>query len=105
MVRAGMPRRIPDAASLQKITVKPEQEILALKGTRQIEVTAHYSDGTQRNVTRYAQFQSNEAGIAAVSEDGLVRAQGICGEAAIMARYMGQIAAGGEKVTPTWDTD
>jgi len=91
-IRAGMPRRIPDAASLQKITVKPEQEILALKGTRQIEVTAHYSDGTQRNVTRYAQFQSNEAGIAAVSEDGLVRAQGICGEAAIMARYMGQIA-------------
>jgi len=91
-IRAGMPRRTPDAVSLQKITVKPEQEILALKGSRQIEVTAHYSDGTRRNVTRYAQFQSNEAGIAAVSEDGLVRAQGICGEAAIMARYMGQIA-------------
>ena len=91
-IRAGMPRRTPDAARLQKITVKPEQEILSLRGTRQIQVTAHYSDGSRRDVTRYTQFQSNEAAIAGVDENGLVTAQGIFGEAAIMVRYMGQIA-------------
>ena len=91
-IRAGMPRRTPDASRLQKITVKPEQEILSLRGTRQIQVTAHYSDGSRRDVTRYTQFQSNEAAIAGVDENGLVTAQGIFGEAAIMARYMGQIA-------------
>ena len=91
-IREGMPRRTPDASRLQKITVKPEQEILSLRGTRQIQVTAHYSDGSRRDVTRYTQFQSNEAAIAGVDENGLVTAQGIFGEAAIMARYMGQIA-------------
>ena len=91
-IRAGMPRRIPGAARLERITVQPRQEILALRGSRQVRVTAHYSDGSAREVTRHAQFQSNEAGIAGVDEHGLVTAQGVCGEAAIMARYMGQIA-------------
>ncbi len=91
-IRAGMPRRVPDAAKLDRITVKPEQEVLTPRGTRQIQVTAHYSDGTKKDVTRYSQFQSNEAAIAGVDDSGRVTAQGICGEAAIMARYMGQIA-------------
>ncbi|MEE3284231.1 MAG: DUF1549 domain-containing protein, partial [Planctomycetota bacterium] len=91
-IRAGMPRRVPGAAKLERITVKPEQEVLTPRGTRQIQVTAHYSDGTKTDVTRYSQFQSNEAAIAGVDDSGRVTAQGICGEAAIMARYMGQIA-------------
>ncbi|MED5401361.1 MAG: DUF1549 and DUF1553 domain-containing protein [Planctomycetota bacterium] len=91
-IRAGMPRRVPGAARLERITVKPEQEVLTPRGTRQIQVTAHYSDGTKTDVTRYSQFQSNEAAIAGVDDSGRVTAQGICGEAAIMARYMGQIA-------------
>ncbi len=91
-IQAGMPRRVPGTARLIRISVEPEQALLGLKGNRQMQVTAHYADATTRDVTRHAQFQSNEAGIAAVSEAGLVRAQGVCGEAAVMARYMGEIA-------------
>ena len=85
-IRAGMPRRIPNTARLERITVEPQQQILTPRGSRQILVTAHYSDGSSHEVTRYAQFQSNEAGIAGVDENGLVTAQGVCGEAAIMAQ-------------------
>ena len=91
-IRGGMPRRVPGAAKLERITVNPEQEVLSPRQTRQVQVTAHYSDGTSKDVTRYAQFQSNEAAIAGVDDSGRVTAHGICGEAAIMARYMGEIA-------------
>ena len=59
---------------------------------QQFIVTAHYSDESTRDVTRLAAFQSNESAIAAVDEHGLVAAGPIVGEAAVMARYMGQIA-------------
>ena len=52
---------------------------------------AHYSDGSVRDVTRQAQYQSNESSVAAVDEDGLARTFDLAGEAAVMARYMGQV--------------
>ncbi len=88
----GMPRRLPDAPRLARISVVPQRQILDPRGIQQMRVTAHYSDNSQRDVTRYTQFQSNESGIASVNEHGIVRGQGVCGEAAIMARYMGAIA-------------
>ena len=61
------------------------------KQDQQLAVLAHYSDGTIRDVTRQAQFQSNEIAVAAVDADGLVRTFELSGDATIMARYMGQV--------------
>jgi hypothetical protein len=91
-VRQGMPRKAPSAATLQSITVSPPSLILAASQTQALTVTAKYSDGAERDVTRLTAFQSNEAPIAAVNENGLVTAGQITGDAAIMARFMGQIA-------------
>jgi hypothetical protein len=55
-------------------------------------VTAHYSDGSTRDVTSMSAFQSNEPTLAAVDGEGLVKSGPIPGEAAIMARFMGKIA-------------
>src|SRR5262249_8714795 len=57
-----------------------------------LAVLAPYTDASLRDVTRQAQYQSNEIPVAAVDEDGLVRTVDLAGEAAIMARYMGQVA-------------
>jgi len=54
--------------------------------TQRMTVRARYSDGTDRDVTSLALFQSNNDVSAAVSEDGLVTA-GERGEAFVMARY------------------
>ncbi len=59
---------------------------------QQIAVVAEYSDGSQRDVTRQADFASNLEVVASVSNDGLVTTSGQSGEAAIMVRYMGQVA-------------
>lgn len=91
-VRQGMPRKAPSAATLQSITVSPPSLILAASQTQALTVTAKYSDGAERDVTRLTAFQSNEAPIAAVNENGLVTSGQITGDAAIMARFMGQIA-------------
>ena len=91
-VRQGMPRKAPDAPTLKSITVSPSSIVSAPNQTQALVVTAKFSDGTERDVTRLTAFQSNEAPIAAVDETGLVTAGQITGVAAIMARFMGQIA-------------
>lgn len=96
----GAPRSIPGTPKLLKVTVDPVDRILSLsrpgdaaaKDTAALRVTAHYSDGTTRDVTSLAQFQSNEAAIASVNDAGVVTAGVVVGEAAIMARYQGLIA-------------
>jgi hypothetical protein len=82
----------PDAPTLKKLEVLPGRRILDRQSRQQLAVLARYSDGGARDVTRQAQFQSNDPSLAAVDDDGLVRTFDRAGEAAVMARYMGQVA-------------
>ena len=88
----GLPRRDPNAAKLERVTVSPTQRSLAADASQQLIVTAHYSDKTTRDVTSISAFASNESAIAGVDKRGLVTTTGVTGEAAVMARYMGMIA-------------
>jgi hypothetical protein len=87
----GTPAGPADAPTLKKLEMVPEASILSRHGKQQLAVLAHYDDGSARDVTRQVQYQSNEVPIAAVDEDGLVRAYSLAGEATIMARYQGQV--------------
>ncbi len=91
-VLAGMPRAIANAPKLQRISVEPSDTMLAANSQKPLKVTAHYSNGTTREVTRLSQFQSNEAAIAAVNDAGVISTNTITGESAVMARYMSLIA-------------
>ncbi|MCR9200620.1 MAG: DUF1549 and DUF1553 domain-containing protein [Planctomycetaceae bacterium] len=91
-IRSGAPRRIDGTPKLTGISVSPPSVVLKPRAEQRLIVTARYSDGSKKDVTRLAAFQSNEAPIAAVTEAGQVTAGSITGEAAIMARFMGQIA-------------
>jgi hypothetical protein len=87
----GCPAGDERARVLRRVEVVPRQRVLDRHGHQQLGVLAHYSDGSVRDVTRHAQFQSNETAVAAVDEDGLVRTLGLAGEAAVMARYIGHV--------------
>jgi hypothetical protein len=91
-LKAGTPRTPASAPTLENITVEPGERILKAKSKQQLVVTAHYSDGSQRDVTDLTMFQSNESAIAAVDEEGLITAGPLPGEAAIMARFMEKFA-------------
>ena len=59
---------------------------------QQLAVVAEFSDGSLRDVTRQAQYASNFEAVATVDDRGLVECGSQTGEAAIMVRYMGQVA-------------
>lgn len=89
---AGAPRRIPETPHVTGVTVEPAEAVLARKSQHQLRVVATYSDGSARDVTQWASFQSSEAPIAEVDSRGLVTAGSILGDAAIMARFQGLIS-------------
>lgn len=93
-IAQGMPlNEGAGAPKLDRITVSPERRRMKQGQKQQLRVSAHYSDGREIDVTRLAQFQSNVADLAAVDEGGLVQALDGVGEAAIMARFGGQVSA------------
>jgi hypothetical protein len=92
-ITQGMPAHSDRAGVLQQIDVTPRQCVMARQSRQPLVVRAHYSDGSVRDVTRQAQYQTNDPSLAAVDDDGLVRTLDLAGEAVIMARYMGCVAA------------
>jgi hypothetical protein len=89
---AGMPRTPALEPALQRITVEPSERILGNKAEQQVVVTGHYADGSMRDVTHLAMYQSNESVLAAVDADGRIKTGPLPGEAAIMARFMEKFA-------------
>ncbi len=95
-IAEGMPHR-GGGPTLARISIEPAEHVLVAGATERLSVLAHYSDNSIRNVTRLADIQSNEPGVASVErETGLVTAGALPGEASLMVRYMNQIA--------TWNT-
>ncbi len=90
-IEQGMPRRVENEPTLTQVAVEPKDLLLKPNETAQLRVTAHYSDGSTRDVTARTSFQSNEAAIAAVDANGVVQAGPIQGETAVMSRYMNLI--------------
>jgi hypothetical protein len=86
-LEAGAPKDPKDAPRPVGIEVFPNRAVFATKGGAQrVIVRAKYSDGTDRDVTRFTVFVGNNDAAATVSEDGVVTAAGP-GEAFVLARF------------------
>jgi hypothetical protein len=90
-IAAGLPYGTAEDPVVTRISVYPEQRTLTRQNRQQLAVYAHYSDGAVEDVTRRAQYDSNDTEVAVVDDAGLVRTLDLSGEAAIMARYQGQV--------------
>lgn len=90
-VAAGMPWGEEKDPKVTRISVYPEQRVVARAGRQQLAVLAHYSNGSIEDVTRRAQYESNETDIASVEASGLVNVGKTSGEAGIMIRYQGLV--------------
>ncbi|HJZ94092.1 MAG TPA: DUF1549 and DUF1553 domain-containing protein [Gemmataceae bacterium] len=91
-VAAGTPYGQDADPTVTKITVYPEHRVMTRQNKQQFAAFAHYSDGTIEDITRRAQYDSNDQEIATVDAAALVRTLGLSGEAAVMARYQGHVA-------------
>jgi hypothetical protein len=91
-IAAGMPVGSPDAPRVIALRVEPVERVMAPKAEQQLKVFAKYSDGSEKDVTRHARFQTNAEAVAGVSANGLVTIRDVPGEAAVMAAYLGEVS-------------
>lgn len=91
-VANGCPRTPANAPKVERITITPEQILLVPGQSQNLEVTAHYTDGTREPVTSLAMFQSSESVMVSVTPQGTIKAGPLPGEAAIMARFQERFA-------------
>lgn len=71
------------------MSISPEQRVYSKGDSQQLRVVATYDDGSTRDVTHLAIYDSMGEGVAMVDRLGLVSAVGP-GQAAIMVRFQGQ---------------
>ena len=106
-VGAGAPYGKETDPTVTKVSIYPEHRVMSRNNRQQFSVYAHYTDGSVEDITRRAQYDSNDQEIATVDAQGVVRTLGLSGEAAIMARYQGNVITFratvplGQK-TPAW---
>ncbi len=89
-ISQGAPFGDPQRDGVARLAVEPQEIFLDAPGQQQrLQVTAHYADGSTRDVSELAVVQSNSTSTAKVAEDGAVAGERI-GEAALMVRYEGK---------------
>ena len=79
-------------ATVQSVTVTPSNVSVTAGLTQQLTVTATYSDGTTKDVTAQATYQSAQANIATVSAGGLVTGVAV-GNATVRVTFGNQSAS------------
>ena len=92
-IRQGTPAAQAGSPTLVRLSVSPNDRVMEMASRQQILATAHYSDGSVRDVTSAAGYASNAPLIAEVDRAGIVRTGQVPGEAAITVHYMGQVAS------------
>lgn len=103
-IAEGAPAPGPNDPTVVGLEIFPRQATLAAGASQQILVRALYSDGRQRDVTRWAKYTSTEAGVATIDDLGKVTVTGR-GEAAITVWFASRVTVASisvpyEKVVP-----
>lgn len=80
------------APQLVAVDVQPARGTLQRKSQQQLTAVARYSDGTQRDVTDLALYESNDSAMAEVTPAGLVSILDIPGKVGVMVRFQGKVS-------------
>lgn len=91
-IREGAQTDVASAPKLVALEIDPKKGVLKRQGTQQLTALARYSDGSVRDVTSAALFESNDKALADVSEGGSVKVFDLPGKVSVMVRYQGRVA-------------
>ena len=91
-IEAGAPFS-PDEPRLQRLEIEPSEIVLTSVGeTQQLKVQAYFSDGSVKDVTHQAVYESKDAPVATVNPTGEVSSVR-WGGTAILARFLGVVTS------------
>jgi hypothetical protein len=91
-IREGAPFSSPADQPVAGIEVEPAELVMLPQSTQQLRVTAVDAAGRRQCVTMGADYVSNAPHIVVASPRGLMEATDVPGEAAILVRYLDQVA-------------
>ena len=77
---------VADPVQLQSVHIYPTEIVLPPGSTQRLQLVAHYSDGSRRDVTPLGIFTANTDSVAGVDEEGVIAAR-LIGETAVVARF------------------
>lgn len=83
---------LPDVPVETELVVTPAKRLFEGPATEQLRVVVRYSDGSERDVSRLARYDSQSPEIVTVTPDGLLAATGTAGEGHVMIRYANLVA-------------
>lgn len=86
-VEQGMPYGKAEDPVIKKIEVFPTERLVQPGARQQLQVTAHYSDGSTQDITSIASYDSNQKDMAEVNKKGLVTMNNQPGDMAVMVRF------------------
>ncbi len=88
----GMPSAATDdLPHVERIAVVPHDRILDRHARQQLAVVAYSSDGTAKDVTHFAHFETSTPEMAEITPAGLLTTRGPAGDVAVMVRYQGYV--------------
>lgn len=91
-IEQGLPVGRDDEPQDVSLDVTPREQVVQGASQQQLRVVAHYSDGSTRDVTSLARFDTQHPDILTVSGDGVVCTTGRAGETSVMVRYQNCVA-------------
>ncbi|MEM7013350.1 MAG: DUF1549 domain-containing protein, partial [Verrucomicrobiota bacterium] len=91
-IEAGAPFDLGDERNVVSLRLEPNREVVKFEEERQLKAIATFENGQEEDVTWLAEFHANEPGMADVDEHGAVKIGSVVGQAAVMARFQGQVA-------------
>ncbi len=92
-IAAGAPGPRPAEPTVTELIADPAKLTASLGQSFRIRVTAHYSDGSQRDVSSLALYEPNDPSRLNVNDSGEVLVGDVAGRAAVMIRYQGLVRA------------
>jgi hypothetical protein len=91
-IKQGMPYAPEDAPTVERIAVFPTERVATPKSDQQLAVTAYFSDGSTRDITRMAIYEANQEEMAEVEETGHVDLKDKTGSTSVMVRFKEHVA-------------
>ena len=90
-IEQRMPYGSADDPTVTSIEVFPKTRSMNRDTNQQLQVIAHYSDDSTRDVTRLAAYESNESEMAYSTSNGQIEVLDTPGDVAVMVRFQGQV--------------
>ncbi len=91
-IEQGMPYNPDETRQVVRLEVSPLEKIVEPRSDQQLAVTAHFENGTKRDITDIAIYEANQEEMAEVDEKGHVTFADKTGTTSIMVRFQEHVA-------------